>query len=132
MEAGRRTERTQLIYQLRVFDAESGAFLGHIANLTSKGIMLFGDCKLTVGERIRIRVNLPKNVMGNGNLQLEVLVRWSRQSGDSTALSSGLEAVNLSPEATDAIGRLIEQFPHEYEENIPFEDLEHYFQRYVQ
>lgn len=126
METGRQAERTQIIYQLRAFEADSGTFLGHIANLTPKGIMLFGDMKLTVGERLHIRVNLPKNVMGDGNLRLEVLVRWSRPASGGSALSSGLEAVDLSPATAVAIARLIEQFPHESGESVPFDDLEQY------
>ena len=55
----RSLSRHHLIYYLRVFDGISSRVVGHIVDISPKGIMLITDEPITVHEEYRLRMRFP-------------------------------------------------------------------------
>lgn len=71
-------KRHYLIYYLRVFNRETGEVLGHLVDITTKGIMIMRDSPIEVGVNYQLRIRWRNS---SGRLQLadfEGVCRWCR------------------------------------------------------
>ncbi len=122
-EQGRRQERKQIIYYLRVTDAQSGDHLGHVADLNTRGFMMTSEHPMKRGKTMLLRLDLPSRMKGPSYLELKARVRWSRQDANSSFYNTGFGL--LRPEKNDEriLSDLIENYlyqePPEGEEPAP-------------
>jgi hypothetical protein len=107
---GRHEERKQIIYYLRVFDADSGSPLGHVANLSTRGFMVRSELKLKKGKTMRVRLDLPKSMNGPQQLELKTRVKWSRPDLDSDFFKTGLGLMHVSKDDEKTLADLIQNF----------------------
>ncbi len=68
-EKGRRQElrevdRRYLVFYLRVYDGMSSKILGHLVDISEKGMMLIADNAIPVNENYRLRMRLPAQITG--------------------------------------------------------------------
>lgn len=106
----RRHERIRLIYHLRVFNAETHELLGYLVDITTSGMMLVGESPLTVGQSIRVQMELPRNVMDGGQVSFTGVVKWSRAEGSGSFYSVGLELQRVSCDAVRLVRQLTDRF----------------------
>jgi 3-phenylpropionate/cinnamic acid dioxygenase small subunit len=110
---GRHLERKQIIYSLRVFDAESGALLGQVADLSIKGFMMTSEHQMKKGRSMVLKVELPRSMNGPQELELNARVKWSRPDTNSSFFNTGLH-LRLSRSDEKILSDLIRTF--EYQE----------------
>ena len=60
--------RRHLVFYLRVFEDSTGKILGHLADISTNGIMLVSEKKIPVDRDYRLRIRLPKEVSGREEL----------------------------------------------------------------
>lgn len=71
-------KRHYLIYYLRVFNRENGEVLGHLVDITTKGIMIMRDSPIEVGLNYALRIRW-RNAAGRLQLaDFEGECRWCR------------------------------------------------------
>ncbi|HYW82876.1 MAG TPA: PilZ domain-containing protein [Spirochaetia bacterium] len=110
---GRHEERKQIIYYLRVFDADSGSPLGHVANLSAHGFMVRSELQLKKGKTMLVRLDLPKSMNGPLQLELKTRVKWSRPDPDSSFFKTGLGLMHVSKNDEKTLADLIQNFLYE-------------------
>jgi hypothetical protein len=74
----RTVDRDRLVFYLRVFDRDSRQMLGHLTDISSAGLMLVCERKIDPGSIYRVRIILPKEVLGRNEMCLKITCRWSR------------------------------------------------------
>ncbi|MDR0362127.1 MAG: PilZ domain-containing protein [Planctomycetota bacterium] len=103
----RRMRRHYLIYYLRVFDRDTGAILGHLVDITPKGIMILRDSPIEVGNKYSLRLRWRNSV---GRLQVaefEGECKWCRPDVNPDFYGAGFAISAASDEHVKAIAELI-------------------------
>lgn len=106
----RRVERRHLVYYLRVFDGMSAKVLGHIVDISAKGMMLISDNPLPVGETFRLRMRLPASIGNKDELIFNATSRWCKQDINPEFHITGLEIYDVDEEIAKYILCLIDDF----------------------
>lgn len=100
-------KRHYLIYYLRVFNRDNGEVLGHLVDITPKGIMIMRDSPLEVGVNYKLRLRWRNSA---GKLQLadfEGVCRWCRPDVNPDFYGAGFAISTASEEHVEAIRGLI-------------------------
>ncbi len=103
----RNLKRHYLIYYLRVFNRETGEVLGHLVDITTKGIMIMRDSPIEVGVNYSLRLRWRN---ASGRLQLadfEGICRWCRPDVNPDFYGAGFAISAASQEHIEAIQSLI-------------------------
>jgi hypothetical protein len=102
--------RRHLIYYLRVFDRDSGELLGHVADITTEGLMLVSERPVEVHKTYRLRMNLPGNLFGREALEFEAQALWSNNDINPAFFDSGFRLKEMDHEAERCIEDLIQAY----------------------
>ena len=103
----RNMKRHYLIYYLRVFNRENGEVLGHLVDITTKGIMILRDSPIEVGMNYSLRIRW-RNAAGRLQLaDFEGLCRWCRPDVNPDFYDAGFAITPASSEHVEAIAALI-------------------------
>ena len=58
MKERRRSKRRELLLFLPVYDRESGEVLGHLADITAEGLMLFSQQCVELGKKFNLEIRI--------------------------------------------------------------------------
>lgn len=100
-------KRHYLIYYLRVFNRVTGEVLGHLVDITTKGIMIMRDSPIEAGLNYSMRLRWRNSL---GKLQLadfEGICRWCRPDINPDFYAAGFIITEAQPETIAAIQSLI-------------------------
>ncbi len=103
----RNLKRHYLIYYLRVFNRENGEVLGHLVDITHKGIMLMRDSPLNVCQNYKLRLRWRNSA---GRLQLadfDGVCRWCKPDVNPDFYGVGFAITSATDEHIEAISQLI-------------------------
>ncbi len=106
----RQLKRRHLIYYLRVFDGLSSRVVGHVVDITHKGLMLISDEPIAVHEEYRLRMRFPGVASRQEELIFDASCRWCRQDENPAFYVAGFQIRDLLPEETKFIQSLIDEF----------------------
>lgn len=106
----RQVERKYLVFYLRVFDGMSVKVLGHLVNISSKGIMLLSDNAISVNEEYRLRMRLPSEVSDQGEIVFTATSRWCKLDKNPDFYVTGFQIHELNAEGRKDILSLIDDF----------------------
>ena len=101
-------KRHYLIYYLRVFNRENGEVLGHLVDITTRGIMILRDSPIEAGVSYKLRLRWRNSA---GKLQLadfEGVCRWCRPDVNPDFYGAGFAITSASEEHIEAIRKLIQ------------------------
>lgn len=101
-------KRHYLIYYLRVFNRENGEVLGHLVDITPKGIMVMRDSPIETGVMYSLRLRWRNSA---GKLQIadfEGVCRWCRPDVNPDFYGAGFAISTEHPEHIGVIHALIE------------------------
>jgi methyl-accepting chemotaxis protein len=101
---GRRQRREVLLYNLEVFDAADG-LLGYIGDLSSKGMLLYSEVELKIGEVVSLRIQPPRTGGNHSRVALRATVRHCQR--EEGLVMAGLCFERLDPGAEGRIEELI-------------------------
>lgn len=100
-------KRHYLIYYLRVFNRENGEVLGHLVDITTKGIMIMRDSPIEVGLNYSLRLRWRN---GAGKLQVadfDGVCRWCRPDVNPDFYGAGFIITHAELDTIHAIQSLI-------------------------
>ncbi len=106
----RQVERKYLVFYLRVFDGLSSKVLGHVVNISSKGIMLLSDNAIPENEEYRLRMRLPSEVSEGGEIVFSATSRWCKLDRNPDFYVAGFQIHDLSADEKNNILCLIDDF----------------------
>lgn len=103
----RNMKRHYLIYYLRVFNRVTGEVLGHLVDVTTKGIMIMRDSPIETGLNYSMRLRWRNSA---GKLQLadfDGVCKWCRPDVNPDFYDAGFQITLAQPEHLEAIQSLI-------------------------
>lgn len=109
MPERRSLKRWPLAVYPRVFEKESGALLGRVADITVEGLLLVAEEALTPGKVMHLRIELPQL---NGSAEpsgVQAEVKWCRPSANPALFDVGLRFVHPGLETVRAIQAAVDE-----------------------
>ncbi len=101
-------KRHYLIYYLRVFNRENGEVLGHLVDITAKGIMIMRDSPIEVGKNYSMRIRW-RNAAGKLQLaDFDGICRWCRPDVNPDFYGAGFAISPANEEHVAVIADLID------------------------
>ncbi|WP_457577725.1 PilZ domain-containing protein [Desulfomarina sp.] len=109
-EDDRRVEdRDGIIFYLRVFDGKSTRIVGHLVNISPRGLLLLCDDPVVAGEDYRLRLCLPPVVADRREVVISATSRWCSREDDSEFYRAGFQIHDPSPEIAKTVDLLVEK-----------------------
>jgi len=102
-------KRHHLIYYLEVYDLESGNLLGHIVDITTRGIKLVSKEKIPLNRSYVLKLKLPESYFKENEIHFEGKTLWSSNDVNPDFFDTGFEVTSLSLEERKILRKLIEQ-----------------------
>ncbi len=106
----RQADRWYLVFYLRVFDGMSSKILGHLIDISEKGIMLICDNPVEVNEDYRLRMRLPNQMKERDEIIFSATSRWCKSDANPEFYLVGFQIYDLEPATRDLIVALIKDF----------------------
>jgi hypothetical protein len=106
----RQVERKYLVFYLRVFDCLNAKVLGHVVNISSKGLMMLSDEAIPLSKEYQLRMQLPTEVSDHGEIIFNAVSCWCKKDRNPDFYVAGFKIHNLDEEGKEDILRLIEDF----------------------
>jgi hypothetical protein len=102
-------KRHHLIYYLEVHDLESGNLLGHLVDITTRGIKLVSKEQIPLNRTYILKLKLPAGYFQENEIHFEGKSLWSSNDVNPDFFDTGLEVTSLSLEERKILHKLIEQ-----------------------
>lgn len=106
----REYERSGLVSYLRVFDANTGLLLGHVADISVAGIQLVSHDPLEPNRKYTLKVILPREIMGRSELLFYAESRWTKPDANPDFIITGFSYPSLSDDQRDQIEAIHKEF----------------------
>jgi len=106
----RQAERWYLVFYLRVFDGMSSRIMGHLVDISEKGIMLVCDDPVEVNEEYRLRMRLPNQMKERDEIIFSATSRWCKSDANPDFFLVGFQIYDLDPSARRLVNTLIRDF----------------------
>jgi len=103
-------ERILLVSYLRVFDADTGLLLGHVADISFAGIKLVSLEPLELNKTYALKLILPKEVLGRSDLLFYAESCWTKPDSNPDFIVTGFRFPSLSGDQRDQIEAIHDAF----------------------
>lgn len=108
MDTEKRTlKRRHLLYYLEVFNKENDEVLGHVVDITTRGIKLVSEYPIETKQNFKLRIKLPKQQFLETSFWFEAMSLWNKKDVNPSLSVTGFQALNLGKEASGTITKLI-------------------------
>jgi len=101
--------RHHLIYYLRVYDNTSNRVIGHVVDITPRGVMLITDQPVAEAQEYRLRMRFPGMHTSRDELIFETVCRWCRPDVNPDFFLAGFQIQNLRAEEANFIQGMINE-----------------------
>ena len=106
----RHSERSQLIYHLKVYDEDSGRAIGYLYDLTTEGAKLFTDDPIAESEVLCLVVKLPNNILRQSYIRIKAKPVWHHDGDKRHYHDYGFKFINVEFSDKVKISEFIEEF----------------------
>jgi hypothetical protein len=107
MDERRKLKRQHIMFYSRVFDRQTGAFLGYLGNLTPDGVMIISETELDVQQEFQLRIDLPEDIYDKSILNLTARSAWCKRDIDPNFFNIGFSTHNVSTQDVGIIKKII-------------------------
>lgn len=107
MDGNRKLKRRHLIYYLEVFDEDTDKLLGHLVDLSTRGIKLVSKKAIATDRDYRLRMALPEGYFPENVIHFQGRALWSGNDVNPDFYDTGFEVANLDKEVRKVIIQLI-------------------------
>lgn len=102
-------KRRHLIYYLEVYDVESGRLLGHLVDITTRGVKLVSKKPIPLQTTFVMQLRLPEGYFQQGEIHFEGKSLWSTNDVNPDFYDTGFEVTSLSKEERKIIREMIDK-----------------------
>lgn len=106
----RHAERSYLAFYLRVYDGLGDRVIGHLVNLSTRGMMLLCDVPIPVNAEYKLRMRLPRELIEDGEIVFSAVSRWCKSDTNPDFFQVGFQLHEIPPTVRDDILALIDEF----------------------
>ena len=99
----------RFIIQVQVSDSEVESFFAYTENLHREGMMLTSEQKIPLGKEFHLELVHIRDNDERITIPLSVRCVWNRPSDRPNLYTAGFEFIDLAPQLTRDIERLIEE-----------------------
>lgn len=111
----RRTlKRWQLFLYLRVFEQGTGALMGHIVDISEKGMKLISDDPIPVDRDFELWIDVPRENMPRQRIALKAHSLWNSRDINPDFYDTGFRLINLPTHELVKIREVIDTFKTEF------------------
>ncbi|MBM3144329.1 MAG: PilZ domain-containing protein [Chloroflexi bacterium] len=110
MDERRILKRQHIMFYSRVFDRQTGAFIGYLGNLTESGAMIISEEALETEKTINLRIDLPEDIYGRPVLNLTARSVWCQPDIDPNFYNIGFALEVIPDEDLELIMQIIEDY----------------------
>jgi hypothetical protein len=107
MDGNRTLKRRHLIYYLEVFDEDTDELLGHLVDITTRGIKLVSKKAIGTDREYHLRMTLPEGYFQENVIHFQGRALWSGNDVNQDFYDTGFEVANLDKEVRKVIIKLI-------------------------
>jgi len=100
-------KRRHLIYYLEVHDDATDRLLGHLVDLTTRGVGLVSKEPIELGKVFTLRMNLPEGYFQEKVLRFTATSKWSNNDVNPDFYDTGFEVMPLDIRARQVIMKLV-------------------------
>ncbi|MFT5697285.1 MAG: hypothetical protein ACI8ZB_000133 [Desulforhopalus sp.] len=106
----READRQYLVFYLRVFDGLSNKILGHLVDISEKGVQLMTDEPVELNENHRLRIRLPAFIRDRHEVVLKGTSRWCRKESEPDHYLTGFQISDVDASTKGVVRQLIKEF----------------------
>jgi hypothetical protein len=100
-------KRRHLIYYLEIYDEDTGLPLGHLVDVTTRGIKLVSKTPIEANKTFHMRMMLPAGYFQETVLHIEAISKWSNNDVNPDFFDTGFEVKPLDIRARQIIMKLV-------------------------
>ncbi len=102
----RHTTRHRSVIYLKVFQQPGDQLIGHLVDISEKGMMLVTEQKVEAGARLQLSFMPPVDAGDSDPVHFEAEVRWCRPEANPELFGLGLSVVKPSADYHHAVQQL--------------------------
>ena len=102
----RKHARYRSVIYLKVFERERKELIGHLVDVSERGLMLVTEQPLETGEHLKLEFTPPSDWQQQAPVAFDAEVRWCRPEANPELFDIGLLVIGPSPEFSHAIEQL--------------------------
>ena len=110
MNEKRKLNRRHLIYYLRVFDRSTNEPVGHMVDITAKGIMLISENPVKLDALFQLKMDLPQGMGAKDQLYFDARSVWQKKDINPKFLNTGFKFRKVSRDHFVVIEQLLDDF----------------------
>ena len=115
--------RRSLAISFRVYDADSGDFLGRVGDISKAGLLVYGPNRLATDVLYRLRIDLPDDNGRPRSVTLPAKAMWSGSDTNPALFSTGFRLFELDrPQNRAALGAILSRFTVGLDEDDDIDD----------
>lgn len=110
--------RRSIAISFRVYDDETGQFIGRIGDISKGGLLVYGPSGLPVDRLYRLRIDLPDDHGNPRSVKLIAKSMWSGRDTNPELFSTGFRLFELEkPDNSAALQALLSRFTVAFDED---------------
>lgn len=110
MQDKRANPRRKLTERIEVIDANGGASLGYLVNISLGGFMLLSDTAPEVNRLFQLRMRSDSDIPGLAEMELGAECLWTQTLTESGHHWAGFQIIDLSEQAGAMVRHLLEEW----------------------
>ncbi|MBD3422047.1 MAG: hypothetical protein GF398_18195 [Chitinivibrionales bacterium] len=91
MDERRRLERIKTLYYLRVYDSDSGHYVGSVSDISAKGMRLLSENGFDSDDNHKFLIKLPQGSIFGESITIGVQKRWAKCNEAEATHETGFE-----------------------------------------
>lgn len=109
MTENRSLKRWHLIYYLRVFDLDEDSLLGHLVDITTKGMKMVSEKPTPIGKEFHLKMEVPLKTCAAEKVKLNAHSLWCSKDANPDFYATGFRLVNPEKALIGIIRALIDE-----------------------
>jgi len=111
MQERRKHRRLPVSYYLQVTDGRTQEIVGHLLDITPRGIMIDAKAPLPIGKNYHLRVETTADISDTSFIEFIARGVWCKPDAIEPYLYDiGLEIMNITPHDASIIRRIMESY----------------------
>ena len=113
MKERRQLNRKHLVNYSRLFDRNAYELIGHLSNITPKGIGMIGEDPIEVNATFQFKMCLPAKIESVEEIVFDVRSIWCNPGTMPNTYESGFELLKISKKALEIVRRLVQDYGYQ-------------------
>jgi hypothetical protein len=106
----RKFKRRLLVYNLEVFDTETGEPIGRMVDITPEGMMLVSARPIDINSMLHLSVELPSDIFSTKRVNFTSIAHWCRHDINPELFDIGIEFTDITDKNIETVVGLIADY----------------------